>query len=349
VTPPKRLALPIVLVLVFALTGLASADSTSDPQGDLVDQTPCECSNYGQDLKSIDATQAGSDITFTITQYDSMNNEFAAAYYGPEVGIYTGGSATPTYGIIPRSDGQNHFKMTLVPAASFAPPCPGGTSYGQGVTSTYDAGFTSATYTIHLADIGDPGSFQWKVSNPGVPGCGVISDAKARDIAPDSGLLTFTAGGTGGGGGNTPPPPPPGGGGTTTPPPGGTTTPPPPDPSTGLTPAQTLPNLGGVPATQKLGGTVGGTLDLAGPASTVTFDLLGPGGGAANAAASKLIGHLVKTNVPKGLLHFKIKVNPKALKRYKRAKTVRVTLRVTVKLADGNTITRKTTIKLRRK
>src|SRR3954447_2372403 len=334
----RALAMVAGLALAFLIASFASADPVADPQGDVQDHGLCgECTNYGQDLKSIDATGSGGDVTFTIVQYDSMNNAFAASYYGPQVGIFTSGGATPDFAILPRQDGQNHWKPTLVPAAKQVAPCSSTSVYGEGVTASYDAGFTTATYTIHLADIGNPASFQWKVANPTVPGCNFEPDNEARDIAPDSGLVSFAGTST-----NT----------TTTTTTTTGTTPTTTDTTTTttpLTPQQTLPSLSGIPSTQKLGGSIGGTLNLAGPAASVTIDALAPSGGAANAAALKLIGHLVKTNVPKGALPFRVKLNAKAVKRLKAAKKPRVTVRVTVKLADGKSTTHTTVVKLKRK
>jgi hypothetical protein len=317
--------------VVLLLPAAASAAPVSDPQGDVVDRSPCECSNYGQDLKSVDAVVSGSDVVWTIAQYDSMNNQFAASYYGPQVVIYTNGSATPTYAILGRGGGVNQFAMTLVSAAGFVAPC-GSQRPGEiaSANATYDAAFTTATYTVSLANLGNPSSLQWKVANPGVPNCGPEPDSEATDIAPDNGaLVTLSTAGSGGGGGTNNPPP---GGGTTTP--------------TPLTPAQTLSSLTGVPGSQALDSTLDGSLTLAGPADSVTIDAVPPSGGAAKIT---LAGHLVKHDVAAGKLTFHLKLKKSVMRRFRKQRTVKMTLRVTVVTADGKSAVRKKTVKLRRK
>lgn len=328
----RALAL-ILATTIFAATALASP--STDPPGDAVKKNCGECSNFGQDIASIDAIRSGNDVVFTVGFYTPISDgspagDYATRYYGPQVELFTNGSTETDHAILPRDWGANNQQMTLVSQTGFGSPCSAGAS-PISANEIVSADFKTVTYTLHLADLGGPSSLQYKVVMPGVVDCNPEPDGEATDIAPDTGrvavdLSTGVA---------TPTPTP-------TASPTATATPPAP-----LTPAQTLPNLSGVPASQLLGATVGGTLNLAGPADSVTVDVLAAGAKAA-AAKAGVIGHLVKTSVPKGPLTFKVSLNKAALKKLKKARAAKVTLRVTTVVA-GKSGTLSKTIKLKRR
>jgi hypothetical protein len=206
--------------LLFALAGTArAASSSSDPSGDVLSCTG-ECSNYDQDLSSIDLAINGSNLVVTISQYgvDGMGPfQSALPLYWPQVDLYTT-SPDPTaapewsyqttqpidFGIHDRFDGSQTpvDRMELIhftagsPYYSYLPPIEYHVAYSF-LTSS------SVAYTVPLAELGNPSGIRARAWQTGT---GDPGSHKIVDVAPDSGVVGVgTPGGppSGSGGGAT--------------------------------------------------------------------------------------------------------------------------------------------------
>jgi hypothetical protein len=312
----RSLVAPSIALLV-ALVAPASvlAATASDPSGDVAACTG-ECSLYDQDLASLDASLSGSDLVVTVHQYGTGGKgpfTSASPLYWPIVELYTTNPA-PTAG--PTASWYAHEGNFAIESCVG----PAGTGIGlfvPGPTAPCAAG-SVGTVTQATPDANTV-TYTVALSSLGSPATiGVrawqtsATPAGAVDVVPDTGLLSVAS-------------------------------------APVLTPAQTLPNLVGVPRKATLGAALAGTLHLAGPAASIKVDVLAPPTPAKRLATKlRLVGTTTLRDVAKGNVPFRVRLKKSWRTSLGTRAKVPVTVRVTLTVAGQAPLVRTTRVVLTR-